>query len=263
MDDISAKEKLITCEDTLIKKLGVEKAEIQELIDKYGSYEDAVKAAAVAKLQDEERDLRSGYHTTAEDLVEKQGEKSIGLANLYGAMAVQVEDDEEAITESAINAINSLISSGKVTSYSANFAEGNFWRGNGLFNILWSGDGGDPDSPEDILAAFEDIKVMLDYVQSTVGDDNPVYDQLLTIYNSAKKDVEAYSNSIVALNSNLAEQYVVTGLIGREMPKTQSDFDAYRQSVIDSATASGEFVGTQDDIARAIDSILKQNGDLT
>ena len=262
-DDISVKEKLITCEDTLIKKLGVEKAEIQELIDKYGSYEDAVKAAAVAKLQDEERDLRSGYHTTAEDLVKKQGEKSIGLATLYGTMAVRVEDDEEAITESAINAINSLISSGKVTSYNANFAEGDFWRGKSLFNILWSGDGVSPDSSEDILAAFEDIKVMLDHVQSTVGDDNPVYDQLLTIYNSAKKDVEAYSNSIAALNSNLAEQYVVTGLIGREMPTTQDDFDAYRQSVIDSAVASGEFVGTQEDIARAIDSILKQNGDFT
>ena len=79
IDDITVKEKLITCEDTLIKKLGVEKAELQELIDKYGNYEDAVKAAAVAKLQDEERELRSSYHTTAEVLVENQGEKSIGL----------------------------------------------------------------------------------------------------------------------------------------------------------------------------------------
>lgn len=263
IDDITVKETLITCEDTLIKKLGVEKAELQELIDKYGNYEDAVKAAAVAKLQDEERDLRSKYHITAEDLVKNQGEKSVGLANLYGTMAVKVKEDEEAVIEQAINAINQLISSGKVSSYSANFAEGNFWRGDGLFNILWAGDGVSPDSPEDILAAYEDIKTMLDYVQNTVGDDNKVYDELLTIYNNAKSDVEKYSSAIDTLNTNLAEQYAVSGLIGHEIPANKADFDSYRQSVIDSAIASGEFAGKTEDIERAIDSILKQNTDFT
>lgn len=44
-----------------------------------------------------------------------------------------------------------------------------------------------------------------------------------------------------------------------EVPDTQEEFDAYRQSVIDAAIASGEFVGSTEQISSAIDGVLRSD----
>lgn len=66
-----------------------------------------------------------------------------------------------------------------------------------------------------------------------------------------------YRNSITSLNDNLAQQYMLQGLIGKEVPATKEDFDAYRQSVIDAAVSSGQFIGTNEEIAASVDGVLK------
>lgn len=46
-------------------------------------------------------------------------------------------------------------------------------------------------------------------------------------------------------------------MIENEIPSTEDEFNDYRQSVIAAAEESGEFIGSSQDIANAVDSVLK------
>ena len=67
--DDSVKEDLLSTQDELIDKLGIEKDRIQELTDEYGNLTDAIKAAAIESLQASERDLRGGLNAQKDELL--------------------------------------------------------------------------------------------------------------------------------------------------------------------------------------------------
>lgn len=69
--DESAKEDLLSTQDDLIKKLGLEKGRIEELVEEYGSLTEAIKAAAIESLQASERDLRGGLNAQEDELLSK------------------------------------------------------------------------------------------------------------------------------------------------------------------------------------------------
>lgn len=48
-----------------------------------------------------------------------------------------------------------------------------------------------------------------------------------------KESVEAYNSSIDNLNENLAQQTMLTTLQGNELPKTEEDFNKFKQELID------------------------------
>ena len=67
--DDSVKEDLLSTQDELIDKLGIEKDRIQELTEEYGNLTDAIKAAAIESLQASERDLRGGLNAQKDELL--------------------------------------------------------------------------------------------------------------------------------------------------------------------------------------------------
>lgn len=71
-----------------------------------------------------------------------------------------------------------------------------------------------------------------------------------------KESVEAYNSSIDNLNENLAQQTMLTALQGNELPKTEEDFDTFKQELIDIAVASKQFIGNEKEITDAINNYL-------
>lgn len=242
--DASAKDDLLTTQDELIKKLDLEKGRIDELVQKYGNLTDAIKAASVESLQEAERDLRGGLEAQEENLLDQSAPHGLPGWSMNHIITSWDKDD----TEVNHDALNALVDAGYISS-------GSF--GSRGMELYLPDEGYDLSTIEGAINAHKRLGEMLDIVEAEAGSNNEVWSALYAEYNRCTEAISSYTNSIDSLNSNLAQQYMLQGLIGKEVPKTKDEFDAYRQSVIDAAVESGEFIGTDQDIANAVDSILK------
>lgn len=244
--DESAKADLISTQNDLIEKLGLEKGRIKELTEEYGNLTEAIKAAAIESLQTSERNLRGGLNVQEEELLSKA--KGSGPADKSMNHIITTWDGDNADTNS--RGLQALADAGYISNGS--------WASRGM--ELWLQDDGNFDlsTVEGAINAYERLGKMLDIMADAAGSDNEVYDALYDAYNKCSSAVGDYQDSIIALNNNLAEQYMLQGLIGRELPASEEEFAKYRQSVIDAAVESGEFIGSNQDIADAVDSTLRE-----
>ena len=251
-------EQLIATKSELITKLQLEQDELDALIKKYGSYSDAIKQASIDKLRDAERDLRGGLNAREEELINKAKVKYIPIG--MGVSGTMADNSLISITHGILSkalstdsaeqkAINALDASGLFRAWGQNKA----W-GFGIEGMTAD----DLNNVEGILDAYDKLGQALDLVEEKVGSNNEVYSQLYAQYSAVTEAINNYKGAIGNLNTNLAEQYMLDGLIGQEIPRTQEEYDAYRQKIIDAAVASGEFIGSNKDIAVAIDNVLAQ-----
>lgn len=252
-NDVS--EDLLSVKDQLIKKLDLESDKVKELVGDYADLNDKIKAATVVELQNAERDIRGGLNAYETELV-NAAKPSLGtsmnsMSKSWNKKSVTKYDSYKALQ--ALEAAG-YISSGSY-SYYTDDADKKYSLG---FAMYLPEEGFDLSTVDGIIAAHERLGEMLDIVQDKAGSTNEVYTTLYEQYNKVSEAIGNYENSIGDLNNNLAEQYMLQGLIGKELPSTQEEYDAYRQRVIDSAKESGEFIGSDTDIEAAVDSVLGQ-----
>lgn len=272
--DKSVKESLISTQDALIEKLGLEQYEIDNLIEKYGSLSDAILQTAKDELGIAEISLTKGLdarvdelHDAAEaiyDTYEYTSNYVNGRDVGYfsdGSLFPSDEDYKKYYKhardmKAAFDALkNAGYLGGNASATTLTDINGEIL---GLSSAALDLDF-DLDSAEGIVKARDTLQEMLTLVDSVAGDDNAIYDYLEEGYFALDSAADNYTDSVGKLNANLAQQYVIQGLIGSKVPATQSEFDTYRQSVIDAAIASDEFVGSAEQIEGAIDSVLKQD----
>ena len=261
--DKNIKDELLSTQDELIKKLSLEKSKIQELTETYGSYADAIKAATVAKLQEQERDIRGGLNEYKKDVIDAadegffgtdsisiSGSKTNGLfstSNLTRRQQEELYKGLKALEEAG------FISSGSYSSYEGD--NGNkYSQGFSFFAGLYD----DLSTVDGVLNAYKELGNMLDIISNEIGSDNVLYAAVYEKYNELTESVGAYNDAIGNLNTNLAEQYALNGLVGKDIPTTEKGFETYRNEVIEAAKASGEFIGLSEDIEAAIDNVLSQ-----
>lgn len=256
-DDQSAKESLLQTQDELINKLKLEKYEVDELIEKYGSYEEALKQASLEQLREDERDLRGGLSTNQKSLLNEAREKTFKSSFMDISSATNGEIDES--NYHAYAALKALSDAGYIASSSySSYTDANGNKYSQGFGINHRYKYNDLQTPEDIMAAYNDLGKMLDIVGDEAGDQNFVYEALYAEYRDMKEYVDAYMTSVDDLNRNLAEQYTINTLLGRELPQTKEEFEVYRQKVISAAVTNGEFAGSEFDVTSAIDSVLSR-----
>lgn len=263
--DASAKESLIQTQDELIEKLGLEQYEIDKLIEKYGSLSDAILQASKQELQTAEIDLKAGVKAREDELMDaiswvqrdnREYDNAYidlrGIGYYSGGSLFPTDADYakmEKANADALVAFEALQKAGLL-------GAGSKQNGMGDFVLEF---GFDIDSVEGMIATHEKLRQMLFVVDDAAGSNNQVYEHLYGLYKNIDGAVANYTNNVSALNSNLAQQYVIQGLIGKEVSNTKEEFDTYRQSVIDAAIASGHFIGSAEEIERAIDSVLKSD----
>lgn len=252
-NDVS--EDLLSVKDQLIKKLDLESDKVKELVGDYADLNDKIKAATVVELQNAERDIRGGLNVYETELV-NAAKPSLGASMNSMSKSWNKKSTTKYDSYKALQALEAAgyISSGSY-SYYTDDADKKYSLG---FAMYLPEEGFDLSTVDGIIAAHERLGEMLDIVQDKAGSTNEVYTTLYEQYNKVSEAIGNYENSIGDLNNNLAEQYMLQGLIGKELPSTQEEYDAYRQRVIDSAKESGEFIGSDTDIEAAVDSVLGQ-----
>ena len=247
--DSSKKSDLTQVTDDLLEKLGYEKTAIQDLVEKYGSLDDAIKGVTLQGLQEAQSSLISGFGVAKNDLFNSK--ELTGYYNsIYGA------------GQSVSKAFKVLKNAGFAVDIDGL---------SGYFRTLE-----DTSTPDGIIKNFETIGKALkvlnnSFYSSKLADTTTTlgqfYQELKTRYDTLKTKVDAYNSAISDLNDNIAQQQILTSLMGKELPSTQEEFDKFKDSLLESAESSEEwsnkFVGGTDSAKEAIISALKNMPEFT
>ncbi len=237
--DESAKEDLISTQTELLKKLGLEGEGIDDLIAKYGSLSNAIRQASIESLKTSQIDLIAGVSAARDELLDVAKDNFWGTKNIINAVG-----------EDAVKAFKELEKAGIIS-------KGSYGSAGGAFALY-----GDETTVEGALENFkklEDaINALRDSEAFTVDEltNNSLFQAIYDRYNEMKTGVEEYKSAIGDLNENLSQQTMLTALQGREIPKTEEAFEAFKQELIDTAVASGQFIGNEQEIADAINTYL-------
>lgn len=237
--DASAKEELISTQAELLEKLGLEGESIDDLIAKYGSLSNAIRQASLDSLKERQIDLIAGVDATREELLE------IGKDGFWG--------DNNIITasgEDAIKAFKELEKAGILDGIS-------YGTGGGSLILT-----GDDTKTEGILENYERLETALEALRDSNAftmeelTDNSLYKAMFGRYSEMKDEVEAYKGSIADLNENLAQQTMLAELQGNTIPKTEEEFEIFRNELVRTAIASKQFIGNEKEITDAINGYL-------
>ena len=251
----------------LIDGLQIEQTELQKLIDKYGDYDKALAAAAVTKLKEELVDLRGGLDDVGESFVHNRKSPVIGT---YGTNAGIITEGNPDIEDQLLEALDALAKSesfggglgivgGKVsmTDIDGTSTQQGY--------ILYPNDPSDADkaaygdTAARVLHEYDVFKAALtSLAEAGFDSENILYKSIYDNYSKIKDDVEKFIELRDKINSNLASQAVFNAVAQGGLPQTQQEFDVWRQGLIDTAYASGQFSGTLDVVTDSIDKVLKQ-----
>lgn len=106
-----------------------------------------------------------------------------------------------------------------------------------------------------IEKALEALRDSNKFTQEELSQ-NDLFKELYDRYNTVKEAAESYDSEIDNLNENLAQQTMLTALQGNELPKTEEDFNKFKQELIDTAVASKQFIGNEKEITDAINKCV-------
>ena len=241
--DSSSKEELMTVQDELIKKLGAEGENVDSLISKYGSLDEAIKNLTLQELGEKENDLLAGVKAAEDEL------KDIG-AGYEHWYSITDRNLLSSGGDDAVKAYDVLNKAGIIS-------DGSYGTGGGALVLT------DDDSTiEGILENYQKLQEAMttlresDQFTEEELKNNPVFNQIYNRSQEMKEFVDGYNDAITDLNKNVAQQQTLIALKGTELPDTEEEFNAFRDNLIKTAQDSDEFIGSQEDIENAINSYL-------
>lgn len=240
--DDSVKDELLSTQDKLLEKLGLEGETIDELVKKYGSLSEAIRQTSIDSLRKSEIDLLAGVDAARKEL-EDIGK---GYEHFYSAIDRNILS---STGEEAGKAYNVLEKAGVIS------AESHTDQGGA---IVLTGD----DTAEGIIQNYKKLEEALEELRASNEftaeelSENPVYKQLYERMNEMTDYVESYKSAIDSYNEALAQDTMFSSLKGMELPDTKEDFEAFRKELIDTAVESKQFIGTEKEIESAVNAYL-------
>ena len=241
--DSSSKEELMIVQDELIKKLGAEGENVDSLISKYGSLDEAIKNLTLQELGEKENDLLAGVKAAEDEL------KDIG-AGYEHWYSITDRNLLSSGGDDAVKAYDVLNKAGIIS-------DGSYGTGGGALVLT-----GDDSTIEGILENYQKLQEAMttlresDQFTEEELKNNPVFNQIYNRSQEMKEFVDGYNDAITDLNKNVAQQQTLIALKGTELPDTEEEFNAFRDNLIKTAQDSDEFIGSQEDIENAINSYL-------
>ncbi len=234
----SVKDALTSVEDDLIEKLGLEGEAVDGLSAKY-------RELTTERLREAERDLRGGVNAAEGNLIDEVSRFATPNFISVDFSNPTEEEDRSDLYE--------------IIKYLKSETGGEYLVGpttNGGYSLSL-GDEYDLSTPKGVISAYTELGELLDSISENFGSDNAIYKAIYERYNDLSSSVEKYNEQIEALNINLAQQQILASLSGDDLPDTVAEFNKYRQELIEAAIAGNDFVGTEEQIADAIDEVLR------
>lgn len=205
----ASKEDMIAAQDDVIKALGLEGKSVDELIAKYGSLRNAILETTAEQLKTDISLAISGANTAKKDAVSEL-ETYLGTS-ISGGSA----DIYQYLKDQGFSGISVGTESGTLSLPNADY-----WD---AFS-----------NP-----TFEQLKENRDYLEAAMnavreefGSDSALFEQLSEAYTRYSDAIDPAIEAIDNSNKLIAEYWKIAESAINN-PKTQEEFDAFRQSIID------------------------------
>ena len=238
--DETAKEELLSTQDELLEKLGLEKENVEELTSKYGSLSEAIREATVSKLKDAQIDLLKGLKMSENDMINA----GKGYEKFYDVIDRNIIN---ATGDDSVKAFQVLENAGIVESGSYGSAGGSF---------VLTGD----ENVEGTIANYERLQSALRALQAEFSatdlKDNDLFLALKARADELEESVESYISSVEAVNKGAAQIVTLEAMDSIEIPNTEDTFKKFREELIATAIESEQFIGTEVEIENAINAYL-------
>ena len=203
----AAKEDMLAARDDIIKALGLEGRSVDELIAKYGDLQTAIKTITLEQLDTDISQAIKGAKTAKKDSISD-------LETYLGTSAITSNKE----TEKAI--IKWLYDQGLTTSDSiVSLPHSDMWD---AFS--------DP-SFKDLKENRDFLEQAMNAVRKEFGSDNDVFNALSKAYDNYADALDPAVKAIDNANKLIA-QYYVAAARGIDDPKTQKEFEQFRQNII-------------------------------
>lgn len=224
-----SKQLLKTATEELLVALGLERAEIEELLGDYDKLNAKIDELSQDALKQALVEQQAGYAAAQKELVDKAGEFS-NVVFRFGGIDTSAIDMLRKSGFDVSDAIEGYIGLGDVSSI------------------------------DDALATYERFISMREKMSKEFSTeelaDSGLYRAINDQIKYLEEEYKEYFASVQAVNSTAASlDYIrITGETG--IPETKEEYDALRQSMIDAAKTNKDYVGTQKDVESSIDSLL-------
>ena len=203
----AAKEDMLAAQNDIIKALGLEGKSVDELIAKYGDLQTAIKTITLEQLDTDISQAIKGAKTAKKDSISD-------LETYLGTSAITSNKE----TEKAI--IKWLYDQGLTTSDSiVSLPHSDVWD---AFS--------DP-SFKDLKENRDFLEQAMNAVRKEFGSDNDVFNALSKAYDNYADALDPAVKAIDNANKLIA-QYYVAAARGIDDPKTQKEFEQFRQNII-------------------------------
>ncbi len=234
-------------QNNYLRQLGFEENQIENLIKKYGSLEEATQKAIISKLQLNESDLYINAGLAKKDLLTTSDNgKNYSHIERINIPAQSPNDIytklEEIINKKQLN--NAFLN-----------------LGNGMDSIELKNPTNTPEGIKSNIETLEALIVALNEAYSSIDKieeltSSDLYLDLTSRINILNQEYEKYLNANKEVNTNQAQQLIYPYIFSNDIPESLDKFDEFKQKIIDAATESGKFLGTQEEITDAINDTL-------
>ena len=260
----ASKEDLTSKTNELLTALGYEGIAVSELIEKYGSLDDAINQLSYDSLQEAHGGLVASVDKYKEDLL-KTAKGSWGKNNFRVSGYYDTEGNFEnaKYTEEEYNKLLSVLN--KIDGLNkAIVTSGSYLGEKSIGNIFELA--GDTTTVEGIKQNYETLLEIQKELTLAFGSERAgkfgIYTDVSKRLDEIKESYENYVNEVEALNKNAAQQSIISSLMGKELPKTQEEYDRFYNTLIAKATEANsemrmQFIGSDEEIVDMIDAALR------
>lgn len=240
------KEDLLSVQSDLLETLGIEASQIDTLIEKYGDLNSAINQITLDSLRDAQGDLMVAIETYEKDLIK--------VGKDYAHWYSFTDRNLLSTGQSSTDALGILEKAGIISS-------GSHGEGGGALVLT-----GNDKTVEGILENYQQLKDAQEALNTAIDNGEitmeemikiPLYNDINSRLDELEESIGNYNTAIADLNKNMAQQQILKSLAEQSsIPETKEEFDAFQQSMIDTAIASTKFKGSQDDIGDSIINVL-------
>ena len=248
-----SKEELKSTTEELLKALGIEDTAVSELTKKYGSLKEAISNTSLEALKSAHGDLVSSIATYRKELLDVGGDGLFGQNNkipVYFTTSNETDKELRKIVQSIrkLEGVKDDLGT---------------FRGGSEFVLTLLGDANTVDG---IKQNYETLVKIRDIIIEIVGAEKAgnldLYNKINNRIGTLKTAYDNYTNEVNALNQNAAKTAILENLKGKELPKTEEEFEKFYDDLIQKATKAGsdirqEFIGSDEEIKNSIEAALQ------
>ena len=242
--NVGSKEDLESATDDLLAALGCERSEIEKLVEEYGNLDKAIDSVTRKSLEESASKILSAYEAAKNEALSDASD-SMGFFS-QSSITVKTNGDAKKFAEVLQDA--GYLGSGKLPALSTSMYTG--------IN--------DYDDFDSLVDGYEKLLEIKEALESGIGtkytaeelSQAKVYTDIAAKINAVADSISNVNDYVKEYNNIQAQLSYMDYVDANGIPETQEQYEALKQSMLDTADASGRYLGTQDDIESSIINAL-------